>query len=221
MQQRLILTVIAFFALFPLCKAQNTTIRFGIKGGINYVKLSEPKSSAVPQDRNSWLMSYHAGVIIDLKMKEHIFLRTGLDWQGKGTKYENSLTKKGKAAPMYLELPVNLILKKNAKHTDLYLGLGPYIAYGMSGKHSYTALVTDGTVFSEKIVWTDEPPVTAQPGNGGYFKRLSFGANALCGIEFSGKIALNLQYSYGFSNARPLEDKYGQRGLSAGLAVFL
>ncbi|WP_018630924.1 porin family protein [Niabella aurantiaca] len=221
MQQRLILTVIALLVLFPLCKAQNTLIRFGIKGGINYVKLSESHSSTVPPDANSWLTSYHAGVIIDLKMKEHIFLRTGLDWQGKGTKYENTLTKNGKAAPMYLELPLNLILKKGAKHTDLYLGLGPYIAYGMGGKHRYAALVTDGTVFSEKITWSNEPPVTIQPGNGGYFKRVSWGANALCGIEFSGKIALNLQYSYGLSNARPLEEKYGQRGLSAGIAVFL
>ncbi|MBZ4190494.1 outer membrane beta-barrel protein [Niabella beijingensis] len=221
MQQRLILTIVILL-IFPLSGiTQNTSTRFGIKGGINYSKLSAPKTTATAPDQHHWLMSYHMGIIVDIAMNEQAFLRMGLDWQGKGTKYENLLTKNGRAAPMYFELPLNFMLKKNAGRSDLYIGLGPYISYGIGGKNRYAALVANGTVFSEKITWNDHPPVAVQPGNGGYFRRFSWGANAVCGIEFSGKIALNLQYGYGLSNARPLADNYYQRELSAGIALFL
>lgn len=203
--------------------AQTTGILFGIKGGVNFSKLSNAKggNATVLKDANSNLVGFNAGVIVDIVLSETSSLRTGLDFQSKGTKYENVLAKKGQLNPQFIELPVNYVLRKESGNNALFIGAGPYIAYGLSGNNKYSPLTEDAAQISEKITWGNEPPVALQPGNSRYLKRLDYGLNAIGGIEFGNKYAINLQYGYGLSPAKPGDIKYQHRNLSAGIALFL
>ncbi|GAB3011829.1 hypothetical protein GCM10027051_13070 [Niabella terrae] len=194
-------------------------ILFAVKGGISFNTL-ELKEAPQPELQD-WRLSFHAGLVADIALNRLLTLRTGLDLQTQGGNYETVLEKNGKLNAMYLELPVNLLLKKDLGAVALYLGLGPYIDFGIGGKNKFSVLTAAGDEVAERIHWTDQPPVLAQPGNAGYLQRFQYGANAVAGLVLSDQIGLNLQYSHGLNNARPGAGDHKFRSLDAGIIVFL
>lgn len=206
--------------LLGACQAwAQKEVLFAVKGGISYNTLAL-KETPQPETQD-WRLSFHAGLIADIALNHVLTLRTGLDLQTQGGNYETALEKNGKLNAMYLELPVNLLLKKDLGTVALYLGLGPYISFGIGGKNKFSVLTTAGDEVAEKIHWTDQPPVLAQPGNAGYLQRFQYGGNAVAGLILSDQIGLNLQYSHGLNNARPGAGDHKFRSLDAGIIVFL
>ncbi|MCH5597242.1 outer membrane beta-barrel protein [Niabella ginsengisoli] len=164
-------------------------------------------------DASKSLNSFNAGVIGAIPLGSTFEIRTGLDFQSKGTESENSDgTITNKVNPMYLELPVNVavMLPLNEK-MKAYIGAGPYAALGLGGKLKTTTTVDGQTnTTSRNINWGNDNPADPNENSTGLqgtvgsgdFKRFDFGANIIAGLDF-GKFGVHAQYGIGLTNTNP------------------
>ncbi len=98
--------------------------------------------------------------------------------------------------------PFNLVLKTPTGPIKLFVGAGPYLAIGVSGKNKVDGKFLGNAFHSEKqIKWSDDDPSTLnyEEGSGfGIMKRFDYGINALGGIEMKSTI-LALNYGLGLA----------------------
>lgn len=176
-------------------------IRVGLKGGLNLADMKyEPKdqTSGTPDARS--LLSFHAGLIVDVPLVQGLALQPGIMLEGKGSKVENvgsnwSFTQK--VNPLYLEVPVNVLFKPTiGTGTKLYFGLGPYFAWGVGGKISYSGNIGNFNGYTDKVI---------KFGNNSddYLKSTDMGANVLAGFEFSSGLLVGAQYGISLTNNAP------------------
>jgi len=85
----------------------------------------------------------------------------------------------------YLEIPLNILYKIGSPKSRFYIGGGPSVAFGISGKSK------DGV---------GEYPITFGKNNGSEFKRLDLGINLLTGYHFSNGIFISFNYNSGMNN---------------------
>ncbi len=155
--------------------AQEKTVAFGVKAGVNLTTLGGNLDGA----RNTF--KYQAGITVDILLVDHIYILTGLDFQTKGAKFKLASVAEMKYSPMYLQLPATLGYKFDlGSDVRLVVNAGPYLSYGIGGKAK-----GDGEslkLFSDNI-----------------FKRLDYGVIGGGGIEF-GRFAVSGGYDLGFRN---------------------
>ncbi len=178
--------------------------RIGIKGGWNLANITNTNSGGV--DNSSSLSSFHIGAIADVPFSPIISLQPGIFYTGKGTRIERGDDKsttylKSTTNPQYIEIPVNLVGKLPlGGDTRLFVGAGPYAAFGVAGKNKYTYRAGPVTASGESsIKWDDDTPFNSSDPNQGYdkYKRFDYGGNVLAGIEFQ-NFLLSAQYGFGF-----------------------
>lgn len=176
-------------------------VRMGIKGGLNLADLKyEPKDQTNGTPNANSLASFNAGIIVDIPIVSGLAFQPGLMLSGKGSKvkYSGSLgTFTQKVNPLYLEVPANILFKPTiGKNTKLYLGAGPYLAYGIGGKSSSDAEASIGSYYSDH---------TLKFGNGSDddLKQTDVGGNVLAGFEFGDGLLLGAQYGMSFTNNAP------------------
>ncbi len=191
------------FLILPYEKAQ-AQARIGIKGGINFANMKyEPQdqTEGVP-DANSFT-SYHVGLIADLPIAMGLSLQPGIMLNSKGSKFEyNSdvvdFTKI--VNPIYIDVPVNVLFKPQlGDHTKFYVGLGPYIGFGVGGKVSYDAETPLGDAYKDH-------DIEFGSDNGDDLKAVDVGGNVLAGFEFGNGLILGAQYGLSFTNNAPEGD---------------
>ena len=123
---------------------------------------------------------FHAGLMIQVNFPDSFFLQPELLFSNQGMKEELKMAgqKESENSTLnYLQLPIYAGCKFNAgPGLDVILGVGPYLAYGISG--------TDD-VFD---------------GDDGMLKRFDAGLSAMAGIEFS-KFQITLGYDLGLVDA--------------------
>lgn len=153
-------------------------------------------------DANS-LTSFHAGIIMDVPLASMISIQPALMLTGKGSKVEysgNNWNYTKKFNPMYVELPVNLLIKPTiGTNTKLYFGAGPYIAAGVGGKVSYSGNVGDLSGYSDHNIQFGND-------NDDDVKPMDVGANVLAGFEFGNGLIVGAQYGMSFTNNAPNGD---------------
>ncbi|OJU28673.1 MAG: hypothetical protein BGN92_01445 [Sphingobacteriales bacterium 41-5] len=188
--------IIGALALFVTAGAVNAQTQFGIKGGFNAANMTNDNGSTTDTKR---LPTFHAGVVADLGITEMFSVRTGLDLQSKGWKYTYGSTEYS-SNPLYLELPVNFTVNfPVANSVKMYVGAGPYVAYGVGGKVKATS---GSSSVDDKINFTKEQTVASWiPGR--EYKPLDAGANVIGGVTFNNKFGINLQYGLGMVNTVP------------------
>lgn len=187
-----------------LSVAAMAQVRVGVKGGWNIANVTNTNSGGTDNSRS--LNSFHVGAIADLPLSEIISLQPGVFYTGKGTKIETG--EEGSAAyfktttnPQYIEIPVNLVGKiPVGQDTRLFLGVGPYAAFGVAGKNKYESTIAGvHTSGEDNIKWDDDTPLNSGDPNQGYdkYKRFDYGGNVLAGVEF-GNFLVSAQYGMGF-----------------------
>ena len=213
MKRKMIIGAVALLAATGAVNAQGfAEAKFGIKGGWNSTNLTNSREGNI--DDSKRLNTFNAGVVGVIPMGSTFEIRTGLDWQSKGTESTTTLVdgvqRTYKVNPMYLELPVNLsvMLPFNEK-VKAYVGAGPYAAVGLAGKiktMTETGGVTNET--SRKIEWGNDNPIAEDASDqegqvgSGQFKRFDFGANIIGGVDF-GRFGIHAQYGIGLTNVVP------------------
>lgn len=168
-------------------------VQFGIRAGLSLGNVSisseDDSESSSFDSRATW----HVGVIADIPFMESLYLQTGLLLQNKGAKNEikdEGETYKETMSPMYLEIPVLASYRYNfSDAAQLQINLGPYFAYGISGK------------FKEEYDGEEHKEDLFGDGEDSYgLKRFDCGLQVGAGITLGQHYYLGFAYQFGLTN---------------------
>ncbi|AWO01623.1 hypothetical protein DLD77_07910 [Chitinophaga alhagiae] len=200
MTKRIVLTCMAV----GLSVAAMAQVRVGVKGGWNIANVTNTNSGGV--DNNRSLNSFHVGAIADIPLSPVLSLQPGVFYTGKGSRLsegdtDGSTYYKTTTNPQYIEIPVNFVGKiPVGEQAKVFLGVGPYAAFGVAGKNKWEASLAGVKTSGESnIKWDDDTPFNDGDQNRGYdkYKRFDYGGNFLAGVEF-GNFLISAQYGLGF-----------------------
>lgn len=178
-----------------------------LKGGVNFSNISTSNDGTY-RDANM-LTTFNAGVLVDFPLTNNFSIQPGLVLNGKGAKVKHYYGVGGeqlasdnlKMNPLYVELPVNFVVKLPiTTGTNFFVGAGPYAAAGVGGKYRATATVAGASgETTRKIQFGDT--------NDDDLRRFDYGVNALAGLEID-RVMLGLNYGLGMSKIVPNSDDF-------------
>ncbi|HEY1872039.1 MAG TPA: porin family protein, partial [Chitinophagaceae bacterium] len=168
--------------------AQKAT--FGFSGGLTMSSYKTKSDGDTYTSKSK--TGFTAGFVSDIPLSKSISLQPALQFTQKGgidketfdgEDYKMTITFN------YLEVPVNIVYKTRSAKTKFYIGAGPSIALGLSGKGK---VESGGETVSAKVKFGS--------GENDDFKGLDAGANMLAGLMFKNGVSISMNYNMGFSN---------------------
>ncbi|WP_316798019.1 porin family protein [Pedobacter frigidisoli] len=176
---------------FIQAKAQRKPLKIGGKAGATFPNI-HTSTDAIAYDgggikENDINTSFYFGATVDLPVGKNMLLQPGFTVSGKGTKvsYYSYLPNSPSSAKInltYLELPANLVRVFPFKGGRFFVGLGPYVAYALSGTVKYTFSNTNIATQTKQAI---------EFGSTKNFKRFDLGGNALAGYTFGNGINIH------------------------------
>lgn len=197
--------LLAFSCISAVSMAQSGSA--WLKGGVNFANISYNDKGEV--DDANMLTSFHVGIMGDLTIAKVFSIQPGIFFTGKGSKIQsgNSSTVtyyKATTNPLYIEIPVNAVLKLplSADNSCFFVGAGPYIAMGVAGKRKIEGRYL-GVSYNSKdnIEWSNDDPTTFNNEEGaglGVMRRFDYGFNATTGFQLN-SVLLSVNYGYGLA----------------------
>lgn len=178
------------------------TAKFGLKFGLNQATLSSSGSGS----SSSSLTGFHAGAFVDFGLGD-VSIQPAILYSVKGgtSNVSGSETSGGitysyqgaeKLTLNYIEVPVNILYHVPVGVGKLFIGGGPYVAMGISGKDVASATASGGGQSASNSSSTD---VTFGSASGDV-KNPDYGINFLGGIAFKGGTQISLGYGLGLAN---------------------
>ncbi|GEM64464.1 hypothetical protein SF1_24460 [Sphingobacterium faecium NBRC 15299] len=191
--KKILLTLGAAFLLTAGAYAQGG-LGYGLKAGVNIPSYSYGGSDL--SDSKS-TVNFHVTGYLDAPVTSNFYIQPGVSLQGKGAKFADykpsaNSTYEVKENTMWLEVPVNFVLKfPTAGEGKFFVGAGPYVAFGLSGKDKYELKNGDAStsVTNEFKFGKDER-----------LKGTDFGVNFLAGYQLGSGISINAGYGLGLTN---------------------
>jgi hypothetical protein len=170
-------------------------VSFGVRAGVNFSNING-KDASDDKLENKILPGFNAGVNVEIPVADDFYVQPGLLFSTKGTKWD--MNNNAKTNLGYLELPINFLYKADLGAGKMLLGVGPYLAYGITGK------VTADGGYDEKVKYEKEVSSVDFAANGPiYHKPFDAGANVLVGYEFANKLSAQLNAGLGLVNTFP------------------
>jgi hypothetical protein len=208
-------------------KQQVEEINFGILAGVNLQNFRGDDFWGERLD-NKVILGYQAGLIFDIRINSNFYLRPGFLYSVKGSKKEITeiIAESGEVRVItsirlsYLEVPVNLLYRPQIDEGHILIGLGPYAAFGTTGK-----VKTKGGDYSNVLPVTFKKKVTVDdPSDYAYYRGMDAGANFLVGYELSNGILCQINMQLGFLKLNPRydllsNDKTSYKNIGFSLAV--
>ena len=223
-----LLALAVFAGFFTTVKSQ-----VYVQGGVNFANITTSKSGAT--QNSNMLTTFNAGIMGRSNSTEPIALEAGLLLSGKGAKSNTYLTSssddnyvKTTFNPLYLELPVNFVLRLPLESkNNIFINAGPYIAMGIGGKSKMeTKILGTVTKSSSDIEFNDDDPSTTQQEDASYnkLKRFDYGINLGAGFDV-GKVIIKANYGLGLAkinstqtdNSSNNKNKYRTVSVSLGI----
>jgi hypothetical protein len=178
-----------------------------LKAGVNFANVSYNNDGEV--DDANMLTSFHVGIMGDINIAKVLAIQPGILFTGKGSKIQsgspNDITYyKATANPLYIEVPVNAVIKLPlpGSGSNIFFGAGPYIAMGVGGKRKIEGKSLNVAFSSkEKIEYSNDDPSTFnnEEGTGlGVMRRFDYGFNGTAGFQFKSTM-LALNYGHGLA----------------------
>lgn len=134
-KNKLILITVLLFSVLT-CIAQNgqrSKTLYGIKAGLVFTNVSSKDASGNKITGNNYKTGINAGFYADVPLGKNFFFEPGLMFSNKGSVNRESSPGKITISTGYIEVPLNFVLKAPSKNGNFLVGLGPYVAYGISG----------------------------------------------------------------------------------------
>ncbi|PWU05109.1 MAG: hypothetical protein C5B52_00255 [Bacteroidetes bacterium] len=181
-------TMALMYGLCAIAFAQNQ-VAFKINAGISSAMV---KSDVDGEKENTKCrIGFTAGVATNIPLGQHLSFEPGLNYLQKGGK-QNVDQAKYEVVLNYIEMPLNLLYKTSSKSNsgNFFVGAGPSLAYGVSGK---IKLEEAGNSESVKIKFGN--------GDDDDLKALDIGANLIAGYQFKSGFSLCANYNLGLSNS--------------------
>ncbi len=223
-------TILAF-AGFILSAAAFSQVSLGIQGIGNLSNASiKTEDMLNPSKKASALPG--AGLVAQFDLGKKLALRTGVNYLQHGFKLTGSFEEdfgeevasvsfSTKTNLNYVQVPVNILYKIPSRLFEFYVGGGPYVSYGISGKIKITSTINYEN--GDKEIETEEQKAfTKEDGEEAGLKRSDIGVGAIAGFKFANGIFANVGYQLNLSNSSgDSEGKYKNRGLQLTIGYFL
>ncbi len=178
-------TLVLMILLIPASVIAQTTV--GITAGASFANVSVKAGgiSVSPKLKAGII----AGLFVDAPLSSNLSFQPALNFVQKGYVVKDKSTK-DKLNLNYIEVPFNFLY--HVKETEgIFIGAGPSVSFGISGKEKYTDKDFPEDNLDEKIKFgSDQDKI----------KRLDFGANVLAGYKFARGFMISGNYNLGLSN---------------------
>lgn len=175
--KKIFLSAFALITLSAAVKAQSG-IEFQARAGVNVNTINTKPSSD-----NKMKVGFHAGVDAAIPIAPEFYVQPGVLFTQKGSKME-VLNNDIKTTLNYVEVPVSFMYKGDLGEGRVIVGVGPYAAFGISGKSK------SSTGGSSDIEF----------GKNKNLKPLDFGGNVTAGYEFSQNLLVQLNFQLGMAD---------------------
>ena len=180
-----VLLSISVFCMFST--AQNSKLDFGVELGVNYCSSSEKTD---PLEKKNPLLP-RVGFVAKYDVSNSFFLQSGVFYNFKGVRSEGEGLK-GDARieaevvlnQHIMQIPIYAGYQFDFAKSQLSFGVGPYIAYGFSGKTKADGKMNGVDVHIEKNTFND----ILKPFDSGLNLKLSYEISRFtlsCSYEFS------------------------------------
>lgn len=171
---------------------------FYIRGGVNFANITTSASGSY--NKANTLTTFNVGIVGDVPLASVLSVQPGVLLSGKGSEATRSLagvTSTTRFNPLYVEVPVNLVIKLPVTSTlRVFAGAGPYGAVGVGGQWKNTTTAGgDASLDAERNI-------SYGSGNDADLKRFDYGLNGLAGVEI-GSLMLGLNYGVGMAKIFP------------------
>lgn len=203
-----------------------------VQGGWNLANVTKTNSGTT--SKNNTLSSFNAGVLGRFNLAGPIGIETGLLLDGRGSKTNTYFTSsnddnyvKAKFNPLYVELPVNLVLSIPMQSTsNIFINAGPYIAMGVAGKSKVDTKTLGITTSSSSDIKFSSTDPTNTEGAYDELKRFDYGVNVGAGVDLGG-FMIKANYGMGLAkissketnNSANEKNKYRTLSLSLGIPL--
>lgn len=210
------------FAVILFCSFQaNAQVQYGIQahGVMSTASFSEDEGETSKDSK----FGFGAGVFAEFNLSPSFSIKPSLNFIQKGVEVsssysdaEFSMEQDIDARLNYLEVPVLFNYKPTA---NLYIGAGPSLAYGLSGKLKGNFSYEDETEEISESLDIDAFKDAEEDGAG--FKRFDFGLTAAAGYYFTENLSIQAGYTHGLSNiaddSEEATNEYKNRSFTLGL----
>lgn len=192
--------------------AQTSSLGFGLKAGVNFPKYNFSGSNSNFETNSS--TNFHVTGFLDAPLGRNFSVQPGISLQGKGGELLSSSVGTVSQNTMWLEVPVNFVAKVPMGNSNFFIGAGPYIGFGLSGKNKYDS---DWGSAEEEFEF----------GSNGTLKSTDFGVNFIAGFHLGQGFLIHAGYGLGLSDIRASnneffpDDRLTNRVFSVGLGFAL
>ncbi|HEY5408065.1 MAG TPA: porin family protein [Ginsengibacter sp.] len=176
----LLMTLMILLTAFSLSAQTNV----GISAGASFSNITVKAAgvSASPKSKTGITV----GIAIDAPLSSNFSFQPALNFIQKGYKIEDQGSKET-VNLNYLEVPFNFVYSTR-KNEGFFIGAGPSLAYGISGKDKFTS---DGM--------PDDNQKVKFGSSGDEVKTFDFGVNALAGYKMKGGFMISANYNLSLS----------------------
>ncbi len=202
MKKMIFFSAIMLLSLFALAqKKSESSIAFGIKGGVTFNKFSLSGNNTVGYTASS-ITSFYVGATVDIPVFSVLSVQPGLLFIGKGGNTQFPFVPPAsintKYSPFYLEIPVNLMAEFELGPGQIFMGAGPYLSFGIRGKIKETSVDQSGVFQTIKDTSMQFGSNTSND-----LKRTDLGLGLLLGYQLDNGINIHGGYSFSLSNINP------------------
>lgn len=169
-------------------------VSFGIRAGVNFQNINGEDDEGDKLD-NDLKVGFHAGVEVDIPLVPDFYVQPGVLFNMKGA---NNLAQVDdlSASLGYIEVPIHFVFKPQLGSGKLILGLGPYLAYGITGK-----MKLDNE--EEDIKFKNDVSQDDLTENFFFLRPLDVGADIFFGYQFDFGFFAQLNAQLGLLNLEP------------------
>jgi hypothetical protein len=222
MKKVFVLTVFAVIII-----AAEAQVGFGVQAGINAASFNDKFTSGNTTTTNKYKskVGFTVGAFADISISDALVFRPGLNFIQKGGKFTETRTFFGVTTNYeytrtgnYLELPLNVVYKIAAGGGKVFIGAGPSIGYGLSGKDKAKVINGNTTQEQSTSIKFDGKDNNTATDNKSHLKALDLGANFMAGYQLGNNIFAKLSYTIGLSNINP-DDNSSTKNKGFGFTV--
>lgn len=223
-----ILLILILSSSISLTLAQ--TIKFIITAGVNESTASQIPDSFIKEIAmagqtfpNSKLIGFHIGAFASYSVGK-MSIQPGLLYTTKGgvpysfstNTATNNYSRKDVLRLNYLEIPLNVLYNLPVGPGKIFIGGGPYIGIGISGKARYTITDGPGETSTNQI---NKGSINVTYGSGDNdIKTTDIGLGAKLGLTLKKGWLISFNYEHGFTN---LSNDPGYNGKNKTLSLSL
>lgn len=185
MKLQLVLLIMSTLFISAVANAQKT--KFGLQAGAT---MSNARVEAGSESESSdSKFGFTLGFMLDKQISKSFYFQPSLNWTQKGFE-ESDGSEKMTETLNYLELPLNFLYRQ-APDKGFFVGLGPTIAMGLSGKIK---------------MGDEEADINFGSNSDDDYRLMEYGGNVLAGYLFQNKLQIAVNYNFGLSNVFPEND---------------